>query len=257
MAREIKRETFNPYLLFIVAAVLMSAGFLMGQFPLLIFAGVAPLFAIADHAEGEHFWNKLELAGVAIAVALFSAHAFSINWLVASILEAIVLTIAFGAFTFTKQKLGPRLGKLPLIFFLLAVEYLALKTGLGSSMVFLADALQFKLAWARWTSNTGYLGISLWILVANLLLYAAVLRKPFSILYMVMFVIAVAAPIAYSSYLNDEPITRQFMLNTYGPATQEIDGDYFKNGEWIPRTAAWVSALILLFAFVKTYTSKK
>lgn len=260
MAKETKSGKINPYYLSIASALLLSAAFLMGPFPVLIFVGVAPLFAIADHADGEHFWNKLELAGVALVVALFAAHTFRIDMLVATILQAIMLTIGFAAFTFTKQNLGPRLGKMPLIIFLLAIEYLILKAGFDRS-VFFADAMQLKTGWLRWTSYTGYLGISFWILIANLLIYVALLRGSLSMPFLIMFLIVVTAPVAYSYTLEFDGVSRQDMLRVYEPGVAPCStcyrAGYFERGEWIPRTATWVSALILLFAFVKSYMKKK
>lgn len=257
MGKKPRRDPINPYLLFVSATLLMAAGFLMGQFPVLIFCGLAPLFAITDRVEGETFWNRLELVGLSVAVGIFAAHTFAAEAIVISILEAIAITIAFAAFTFTRQQLGQRLGKLPLIFYLLSVEYISLKTGLGSSMVFFADAFKLKTAWTRWTSETGYIGISLWILLANLFLYLAVLRQTLSIPLLLMFVIVVVAPILYSYSIDATPITRQDMLLAYSsPATKAV-GEYSVNGEWIPRTATWVSALILMFVMVRTYTAKK
>jgi hypothetical protein len=256
MARRTDLQKINPYLLCLVAALVMSAGFLMGPFPVLIFAGVAPLFALADHADGEHFWNRLELVGVALVIALFAAHSFHLDKLVAAILQAIALTFAFAAFTFSKENLGARLGKLPLILFILTIEYLALKAGWGSSFIFLADAMRLQAEWLRWTPDTGYLGTTLWILVANLLLYAAALRGRVSIPFLIFFVITVTGPIVYSYTLDAEVVEKQQMLDAYQAGPAET-GDYFTRGEWIPRTAAWVSALIVLFAFVKSYTRKK
>jgi hypothetical protein len=257
MARASKARRINPYVLCVASSLLMSAGFLMGLFPVLIFAGVAPLFAIADYADGEHFWNKLELAGIALAIALFAAHSFHVDMLVASILQAILLTLGFAAYTYTKNNLGPAQGKLPLILFILALEYLILKIGFGSSSVFFADAMQFKPDWLHWTSYTGYLGVSFWILASNLLLYMAVLRGPVSWPLLIMFIIAVIAPITYSYTLDVEVLNKQDMLNAYSTESKAQQDSYFQNSEWIPRTAAWVSSLILLFTFVKSYTRKK
>lgn len=256
MGKESKKGKINPYYLFITATLLLSAGFLMGPFPVLIFAGMAPLFAVADHAEGEHFWNKIELVLVSLAIGLFAAHGFHIDQLVTSIVQAIALSGAFAAFTFTRQSLGSRLGKLPLILYVLAVEYICLKLD-PASTVFLADSMQFKPGWTRWTSHTGYLGISLWILLANMLLYIAVLKKTISIPFLVMFFIMVTAPIAYSFSLDHGALTKAGMLGVYANGAPTVQEAYNQNGEWIPRTAAWVSALILLFAFVKNYTSGK
>ena len=114
----------------------------MGQFPVLIFAGMAPIFALTDHAENSFFWNKLELAGTALFVGYFGAHLFRATGLVPSILQAIGVTITIAAYSYTRQALGPRIGKLPLILFFLAAEYLALKLYTGESAIFLADVIR-------------------------------------------------------------------------------------------------------------------
>jgi hypothetical protein len=255
MARR-KNNKVNPYVLSLMGSALLAAGFLMGPFPVLIFAGLAPLFALVDYAEGDFFWNKLELVAVALFVGFFGAHAFS-SQLVPAIFQAIGVTLGFAAFTFTRQALGARLGRMPLIFFLLALEYVALKTGLGSAAVFLADALRFKADWVRWTAETGYLGISLWILMANHVLYVALFRAGISIGWLVVFLIVVCGPIIYSFSLSGPGIDREMMLMAYRPGQGEMAGEYSVGGEWVSRTAAWISALVLVFAFVKSYIQKK
>jgi hypothetical protein len=45
------------------------------------------------------------------------------------------------------------------------------------------------------------------------------------------------------------------MLQFY--TTGEGSPEYRKNGEWIPRTAAWISVLIILSALVKGNINKK
>jgi hypothetical protein len=251
-----KTSKANPYLLCVMGAVLLGAAFLMGPFPVLIFAGLAPLFAIVDHSEGDFFWNKLELVGAALFVGFFAAHVTHSERVVPALLQAIAYTIGFGAYNFTHQSLGTRLGRIPLIAFLLSLEYVGLKSGAGSSMVFLADALRFKPEWVRWTFETGYLGISLWILAANHLLYLGLFRKGWSPGWLIGFVIAVIGPIVYSYTLTIKGVDRTTMLLLYQQVASGA-GQYSLSGEWIPRTAAWISALILVFAFVKSYIQKK
>jgi hypothetical protein len=251
-----KTSKVNPYLLCLMGVALLAAAFLMGPFPVLIFAGLAPLFAIADHAEGDFFWNKLELVAAALFAGFFAAHVTHSERAVPALLQAIAYTLGFAAFNFTHQSLGTRLGRIPLIAFLLSLEYVGLKAGAGSSMVFLADALRFKPEWVRWTLETGYLGISLWILAANHLLYLGLFRKGWSPAWLIGFVAAVIGPIVYSYTLTISGIDKATMLQHYHDVTPDA-GLYSLNGEWIPRTAAWISALILVFAFVKSYIQKK
>lgn len=119
-----------------------------------------------------------------------------------------------------------RFGALPLILFWLAVEYVAgfyIGSILGSS------------EWTRWSIYTGLGGISFWILISCYLLYLALFRKW---QYTIVLVIVIVGPILYSYTLQPDPAT--------GP-----------QNEWVGRTAAWISVLILLSSIVKEYTRKK
>lgn len=155
----------------------------MKSFPVLVFAGIAPLFALVDYTGDKSFLK--------------------------------------------------RLGKLPLILFWLMIEYLALSVNGDLS---LSNAFAEKNEWVRWTKYTGFSGASLWVLLANLFLYFGLFRKwP----YTVVFVIVIVGPIFYSYTLPSETVTET------------------ENGEWVARTAAWISVLVLLSAVVKELIRKK
>jgi len=139
-----------------------------------------------------------------------------------------------------------RLGKLPLILFWLAIEYLFHTPFLGE--IFLS-----KPEWIRWATFTGYSGVSLWILLANLFLYLGLFQKwP----YTVVFVIVIVGPILYSYTLQSDYVARLTMLLLYMNDPSPTEG-YNARGEWIPRTAAWISVLILASVIVKANIRKK
>jgi hypothetical protein len=256
MAKENKTSKVNPYILFAIATSLLSAGFLMKSFPVLVFAGVAPLFAITDHANDNNFWNKLELIGVALIITLFVWFEFDFGMAMPVLLEAIAITLAFGGYTFSRRNLGIRLGKLPLIFFWLSVEYVLLKFFAHKQVFFLADAIYGKTDWLRWTNSTGYLGASLWILVANFFLYLGLFQNGLRIEYLILFLIVILGPIFYSYTLQSDYVARLNMLLLYMNDPTSAEG-YNARGEWIPRTSAWISVLIILSAFVKDNIRKK
>lgn len=250
-----KQSKFNPYILFAASVALLTGGVLMKTFPLLVFSGIAPLFAIADKAEGEHVWSKVELAGVSVAVMIFAWHLFDTAEMVSSIIQAIVIALVFVGHAFCRQALGARFGKLPLMLFWLTTEYLLLKVYPKPGSFFLGDALQLVPDWSRWTTKTGYLGTSLWILTANLLLYQGLLHEKISIPWLVLFVIVIVGPIIYSYRITSSGIGKEDMIALYanGAGAKE----YVRSGEWVPRTAAWVSALVMLLAIVRSNIRKK
>ncbi len=121
-----------------------------------------------------------------------------------------------------------RLGKFQLILLWLGIEYLT-SIRLGKILA--------GTDWIRWVQFTGYSGVSLWILIMVLLFYYAVLQNGLKWGYAVALVIVIVGPILYSYSLTPDPV----------PVADE----------WVARTAAWISVLVLLSAIVKEIIRKK
>ena len=58
--------------------------------------------------------------------------------------------------------------------------------------IFLADAFQIPSYWTRWNHETGYLGASAWILLANWILYVGVLRTEINWFFIVIGLLLIA-----------------------------------------------------------------
>ena len=266
MAKESKRASsaksgyeVNPWLLFFIATALLIASWLMKSFPVLIFVALSPLFALADKIHSEDkFWNYAELILIALALSLLAGHVFQLQYLIVSMIQAIGFTLAFVGYGFVYQSLGPRAGKITIIIFWLAIEYIFLKLQWPANSLFLADAIQLKTDWLNWTFHTGYLGSSLWILLANLILYLAVFKAGrINWIWLILFLGLLTAPIVFSFTSELSAINREEMIALYSNFPQDFKPVYLKRGEFIPRTAAWISALIIIFALVKSKTQKK
>ncbi|MBL7860141.1 MAG: hypothetical protein JNJ65_03185 [Cyclobacteriaceae bacterium] len=258
MARRSKTK-FNPWLLMGISITLMTAGWLMKSFPVLMFVGLAPLFAIADQAKDHASpWNRFELILLALVVTFVTAHVFDFSYIIFVCVQAIALTLAFVGYAFSYQNLGSRLGKFTIIFFWLGLEYAFLKLPWRNDFVFLSDALLILPTWCTWNVYTGYLGGSVWILVVNLLFYLSVFREGgFSTLIFIVALVLIAAPILYSYQTDESTITRLDMLSVYSNTSPQVSEKYLKQSELAARTAAWISVLIILLAFVKNQTRKK
>jgi hypothetical protein len=253
-----KTSSFSPLLLVVVATVLLAAGWLMGPLPILIFLGMAPLFTLADKSEaGGAIFEKMELVLLALGVS-FVLYAFLRDAsVVIALVSAITFTLAFVAHAWVRQTLGIRTGKITLILFWLALEYLMLKL-IPEKAMFLADTLSLQGEWLRWTIHTGYLGASLWVLLVNWCWYETFLHD--KAIHWGWFMVALvlwAGPAVYSYTMTVYPITRQDMINLYGELPAEADVTYLARGELTVRTAAWISTLILLFTLVKHQTKKR
>ncbi len=252
-----KETSYPPFALFLASALLMTGGWFMASFPIFIFMGLGPIFALTDRATSTaSVWEKMEWVLLALSLSFLAARFFELSQLVSSIAFGILFTLPFIGYVWVKQTLGPRVGKVSIVLFWLALEYLLLKI-YPSSSPFLADALRLQPAWTRWNTHTGYLGASAWILMANLMVYYAILsRNPFRWQWILLAVIFIVSP--FISYYFFEPIsiTRTDMLKLYSENSTTTNVMYLARGEFIVRTAAWISTLILLFTLVKSQTTK-
>ncbi len=253
-----KATSYPPFLLFGMSALLFAGGWLMASFPIFIFFALAPLFAITDYADNtEAAWEKMEWALLALTVSFLAAHAFDFSFIVSALVLAILFTLPLIGQVWVRQTLGPHVGKITILFFWLAAEYVLLKIKPGSS-IFLADTVRLEPNWWRWNVHTGYLGATCWILMTNLLVYQSFLsRNPFQWHWLLMTILFLIGPIAYSYSLDSTPVNRDDMMNLYSGKGLIKDVTYLASGELVVRTAAWLSTLILLFTFVKNQTTKR
>lgn len=254
-----KENKLSPLILFLLATFLLSAAWLMKSFPVLIFFGFAPLFALADqNKKDEALWQSTEWILIALSISFFAAHFFSTTLLPSILIQAIAFTFSFIAYKFTKQQIGDYLGITPIIIFWLGFEYLFLKLNWPAQSLFLGDALSLQMEWQHWNIHTGYLTSSLWILLANLILYYSFFKTgKMNWPLFILFLMSIAGPIVFSYFTEKKFISKEMMIEFYRlNKTPDLPG-YEKWGELIPKTAAGISALILLFAFLNNKTKKK
>lgn len=253
-----KKDRIPPLILFLAGTILLSLAWLMPSFPLLAFVGVSPFIAIAaNNRKDKSMWSSLELVLLGITISLYAATIFNKTELAYTIAQAIFFTLPFVGYSFVRKSLGAGVSIFTISLFWLTLEYVFLKWN-PAPTVFLADALNLKPEWTRWNKDTGYLGSSLWILISNTFLFQAFLtEKKVSWLFAILFVLSVIGPILYSYTLELAPITKDQMMDLYSNTGVSILGSYSVNGELIPRTSAWVSALALLYTLVKRKTGKK
>lgn len=251
-----KNSISTPYL-FVGGTILFSLAWMMPSFPLLAFIGFAPFIAIAvNNRKEKSVWTSLELVLLGLSISFFAGSFFSFPLLVSILVQAIIFTMSFLGYTFVRKNIGPGVSTITLSIFWLTAEYVLLKWS-PFPINFLADLFYLKPEWTAWNSSTGYLGASLWVLMANTLLYLAVLtEKKVNWIFVVLFLIAVVAPMTYSYTIDSDAISREQMIQLYSLPPDETSG-YTLKGEFIPRTTAWVSVLILLFTLVKRKTTKK
>lgn len=254
----------NRWLLLFLSSGLLLAALFTTAFPVLSFFCLAPLFAlawpIADEAGGADKKSVLENAEIvlfALAISFVIYFYFKALPLFSATVLALAYTVPFLALMFIRRSLGERSGPIGLFLVWLALEYFMLKAGWPAEHWFLADLLEAKPPWSSLFRSQGYLAVSAWLLLTNLLAWAMVFRGKFSPGFAVLFVIAVATPLTMGILGTDDThrIIREQMLSYYSTGVTS-DATYGSRGEWVVRTAAWASVLVLLFAAVRKKTAK-
>lgn len=168
------------------------------------------------------------------------------------------LTLAVSLFFVTNKFSKNRLGIFTILLFWLGYDYLVLELYPQCSIFFLANIFN-DMPLVGWSRYTGFMGITAWILLANLLFYYvffkdnAVFIGKIRWISLVYTLILIFTPIMINAFFSEShsPITWQEMTDLYVRSVIPNDTLYAERGEWVGRTAAWVSVLILTYSLVK------
>ena len=252
----------NRWILFFTGTALLSAAYWMEQWPLLAFIALIPGFALASHSSAhEKILELTELLLFVFGIALVVGYRFDLSKIFPIVGLALVFTLPFVLFVFSRVGGGPLTSNFLIVIYWLAVEYVllkiisALQINPGTYPVFISDLLINRPEWFRWDAKTGYLAVSFWILLTNWIGYQLI-SKPFRWMLLVILILIVAGPLAFGYWSTAVGITRNDMITLY-TSNETAISSYALHGEWIGRTCAWVSVLVLLFSSIRFKTKKK
>lgn len=245
----------KPLLLCCFSLLMFLLSWSISFFPITIFIAFAPLFALLDIPENNAKADRIVFGAVALG-AIFG-RSFTYDHLIGVVFFGIILALLFKGFKLA-QRVVPKIKKVMLIIAILALEFIVLKLGYLKEPVFIADSLQHATHWTGWNNYTGYLGMSFWVLIVNLFFYKALFEKPTwhwpSALLGVFLLII---PVLISLNTDWTTITRLDMEQVYLSGGYSINAiRYLQQGEWIARTATWISVLMVMFTLIKIRTKK-
>lgn len=252
----------NQWILTISAGLLLSGAYWFEKWPLLAFIALIPCFAIADHPKAaEKLIEHTELLLIIFGIAVFVGFQFDFGAIFSVVGLAFLYSLPFILFVLSRVGGGSLTINFLIVIYWLAIEYLILK-GLsvfhidpGTRPVFIGDFMLYRPEWLSWNLQTGYLSVSMWILISNWIGYVLI-SKPFRWMVLALMLLIIISPIVYSFFAGGMGITRTDMLMLYSTDTTGVSA-YSQYGEWIGRTSAWVSVLVLLFSMVRHKTKKK
>lgn len=244
-----------------IAIIFLICGKMIEVFPFFIFAGLAPVFALFNNRQ-EQTSSKLNLHIRIFVIVLVVFLVWNINyvnstlahWLI-PVVHALAVMLAFVAFDFTDKYARNRIGFFTLAIYWLAVEFLLLRAHPEFSRFFLATAFNSHPEVVEWNAYTGFLGVSLWIIFVNILLYRCIFKDNAVFTGNINWIgLAATIIVACAPFFIDvegAAILREDLL-VNGADAKQLAG----SGEYIGKTAVWVTVLLLLYSFVKREVSK-
>ncbi len=232
-------------------------------FPVLGLIALAPFFVVLKGAiDGElKPFTWLMLSGLMFSLVFIiwriTAGA-GYDAIVSVLFYSFTLTLAVSLFLITDRFSRNRLGLFTIGFFWLGYDYLILKLYPQCSVFFLGNVFDGS-SLVNWSRHTGFMGITLWILIANLLFYyvifkgEAIFQGRIRWLSLSYTLIIISIPVVISVFFLQEtdPVTWHEMIGLYVRGEIKDTSEYTQRGEWLGRTAAWVSVLLLIYSLVK------
>ncbi len=183
-------KKYQLVLLSALSGLLMAAAWPERGFPGLLFAGFVPLLILED------FIYRHPRKFIKFSLLFYSYPAFLIwngltTWwiynstgagaLIAIGVNALFMTIIFQLFHFTRRKLKNDLSAFAaLIFYWMAFEYLHLNWDLNWPWLNIGNGFSAYYKWVEWYEYTGTFGGTIWVLVANILIFLLIYQGSFT-----------------------------------------------------------------------------
>lgn len=196
----------SPLFLAVLSGILLIAGWPVSGFAPLLFFAFVPLLILENSIEPNNTIKVFKYS----YLTFFIWNVGTTWWIYYSSLGGAVLAIVFNTlfmamvFVFyhtTRSALGVTRGFISLIIYWIGFECLHLNWDLSWPWLTLGNGFSDTISWVQWYEYTGVLGGTLWILLANILVFKLIqlkwqklpLKKTFFLLSLL-----VAVPLAFS-----------------------------------------------------------
>ena len=176
-----------------LTGVLLALGWpAIGNFSPILFLALVPLLVV------EHYLSSTNRSFALYPLLAFAAFNTGTTWwiycvtesfttklfvlLAAIAVNSIMMTLVFMLFHYTKKHLGQRRGYIALIAYWMAFEYFHLNWELTWPWLSLGNGFANQVSWIQWYEYTGVFGGTLWILIANILVFQLLSKALFNAL---------------------------------------------------------------------------
>lgn len=183
-------RTITKVGLAVLSGILIAAAWPVRGLAPLAFVAFVPLLYLQDRIGDSENPEKGSIFGLSfLAFLIWNALTTWWVWKTTAIgtigmilLNSLFMTVVFWAYHFVKTRLyDNKKGYYILIIFVLAFEYLHLHWQLNWPWLNLGNVFSHYHTWVQWYSITGIAGGTIWILIANILIYKYLFVGDFSI----------------------------------------------------------------------------
>jgi apolipoprotein N-acyltransferase len=182
----LKKKKFSLFILSLCSGLILSLGWPERGFPGLLFIGLVPLLFIENTiSENQERFGKFTLLFYTYPAFLlwnvlttwWIYNSTGIGAILAVVLNSLFMAIIFQVFHYTKKKLNNDLGGYTgLVVYWISFEYLHLNWDLNWPWLNLGNGFASYYKWVQWYEFSGALGGTLWVLVANILVYLVIIK---------------------------------------------------------------------------------
>ena len=237
----------------LLSVVFLSISHFYPSLSVLTFPGIALALLILQKKD---FKSKSALLWVIFTIVflLWNSCYTNDNWTdwLMPVTYSTALTLVFTLYVFTKDHVRNRLGLFTMCIYWLALEFLLYSHDAQYSRFMIATAFDAQPYFISWNAYTGYMGISLWVMLGAVLLakswpWIESIKMPqihwgWLIIALIVILLPLVIPF-HSSYIVQHDLVDGHNKQLAG------------SGEYIGRTALWVAILLTLFSFVKKEVS--
>lgn len=202
----------KPIFLAIISGILLAFSWPTNGFSPLIFGAFVPLLIAENHLRKNHIKTKRKVFAISyisfiiwnLATTWWIWYATNFGAIFAIVVNSFLMSLTFLAYHWIAKKHTEKISFLFFISFWIAFEKFHLEWDFSWAWLNLGNVFSENTQWVQWYEYTGTFGGTLWVLVANLLLFRVFRQKGifFKNKFLLFFLLIIFIPIGVSLYIE-------------------------------------------------------
>ncbi len=233
----------HTFLLSVISGVLLSLPWLFQSMGWVLFFALVPMLAVEDqlsrpdHQQKGSFFNLAFLTFLLwnVLSTWWIAYVSVLGMIIIAVLNAVLMTVVWWLMQLVRNRFSVRTGYFALVVFWLCLEYLQHHWAIPWPWLTLGNGFANSIQIIQWYEFTGVLGGSLWVLLANILIFRtakSIMEKQYlksismsGIVLIIVFIPLFASLVIYSGYSEKGKVQNATVLQpNIDPYTQKFSG---------------------------------